>query len=293
MPVMRPRAGCDAKDGDRAMKITRSITAQMRTLFIFIFFAITIGVLGVQSLSAQSQMPLDKSNEHEANPHGKFSVGLFGGLNFNSQTANFATQTGMQACGTFTGGSGIGPFLGGLFEYPLSRNVSVGAMISFDALGGTMNASAPLGEARATDGSLVPVTEQNKLGTTLNYLSLAPTIKYFFGDHFFVDGGPVFGIGMTKNFTQTLTNQLANNISVVNAPPAPQSGSGTLQNANGVRLAINAAFGYESILSGDRWHLDPFVRYQLPITQITSVSSDQWTASALSVGFEAKYTFFE
>ena len=108
-------------------------------------------------------------------------TGVFGALQFNFHSGDFAVVEGGIPCATctFENGDRMKVRFGGIVEIPLSPTVMLSGRIGFQDYSGVFQRDVRLGPVDQPTGPPVDLIVNQTFDNTLSYLSIAPGILYF------------------------------------------------------------------------------------------------------------------
>lgn len=101
---------------------------------------------------------------------------LNGGLLLNSHTGDPSTAAPVIDCGTFDGGSGMGPAFSVGLEVPFSRSLGMGVEIGFADRSGVFSRQNTYPLRDPATGADVTMTTDYDLEATMQYLEIAPSL---------------------------------------------------------------------------------------------------------------------
>jgi outer membrane protein OmpA-like peptidoglycan-associated protein len=220
--------------------------------------------------------------------------GVYGGLNFNSHTADFYKLRGIpNCCPNFESGSGIGFNFGALVEYKLTKNWWLGGRAGVMSLNGKLTKEETT-TILLENGPALGVFEHNMTGKFLN-LALEPAIIYKLFGNLLVSIGARLGLNLTKDFEQvekltkpegvgTFLDSLGNDTH----KRTRNEYSGEIPDANAFQMSLLGSLSYELPLNAKgNLVLAPEISYYFPITEL--VQNTRWKVSNIKAGIALKY----
>jgi outer membrane protein OmpA-like peptidoglycan-associated protein len=133
-----------------------------------------------------------------------------GGLILNSHSGDPSTAAPVVDCGTFSGGSGVGPAFSLGLEVPFGRSIGLGVDIGFSDRSGVFSRQNTYPLRDPNTGADVTLTTDYDLETTMQYLEFSPTvilplIGTFERRWLGLGVGPRIGLPLAKSYVQRET----------------------------------------------------------------------------------------
>jgi hypothetical protein len=220
-----------------------------------------------------------------------YSIGGFVGYNVNIHSADFQKLPGVPGNSPgYTGGSGGGFFIGGLFEYPLSQLLRLQFRASYGSLTGTMTTQAnPGNQLGINNPEGLPVTDvliEHRMKGNINAIFAEPAVSINLGKRFSLQAGAALGF-LTKNeFEQEEVILQPASVTFLNNRTVMNDTSGSMPGDQSMYLAALAGISYE-LPAGKKSTIIPGIRYYLPLSDIASVP---WKVSALQFSVALRTT---
>jgi len=249
------------------------------------------GLLRAQDMTPEQKLALQRERAR---------IGLFGSLGLNIQSSNFAGIPEALSCmesdgARFTGGSGLGPGFGLLFELPFSASTRLGLRASMQVMDSKQTAQAYLGPVVLPSGDTASgISEYSLDMATMGFeLELGFGFKPVSSLPLWLRIGPEIGISSSRDYTQQ--EQI---ISPSGATFVGPNGENTrVRNAVTTTLG-DTPFRIAAVIGGE---------YELPLNReetfilspgidfaygFTPVRSDlDWNAHQLRASLALKYSF--
>ena len=220
--------------------------------------------------------------------------GLFGGVNFNMNTADFNKLSGIpNCCPQFESGSGIGYSFGLLYDYKLSSSLFIGGRIGYSIFNGDLD--KPEKTTIISEGSYVTGEFTHYMYGEFSNLGIEPIITYTPIDNLMLSAGIRLSTNLSYTFEQreeltspsgvgTFIDSLGNDT----RSRVRNVANGEIPNANSFQMFLLAGIGYELPLNKDNsYRLVPEVFYHQNLTEF--VQNTSWNINSLRVGVSLKY----
>lgn len=225
-----------------------------------------------------------------------FYLGLYGGFNYNTHTASFPELPGIPSCcAEYTGGSGTGFNLGGLFEYPVKDNISLLFRVGYHSLNGDMLEDDIIGnkELRETEPpfNTIDITDaetEHNINASIGMLEFRPEIEYR------VYKGLLLSAGLNLGY---ILNGTVDHYEELIRPENYTFPNGTLLNnetydtdipdRNDIQFFGNVGIGYKLPIA-EHTYLVPEITYNLAFTDLSSVA---WKVHPLTFGASIRVPF--
>lgn len=250
---------------------------------ITLFAAIVLLIGFINSALSEEQEPI-------------YYFGAYGGINFNIHIADFNELPGIPSCcPQYTSGSGTGFSIGGLFEKPLNRAISIGLRFGYMDLGGDLMKNEFIGNTRVNpsndplDTFITSVEVEHQIESKLGYLGIEPTVDFkFFRDLYMTAGLNLsYLISGKVNHREILVNP--NNVTFTDGRKIRNDVTDRdIPEMNSIHLFGILGMGYQFNL-GEKTVLQPELRYYVPFTNISSVN---WKVAKLHLGLAIKFPIY-
>ncbi len=244
-------------------------------LALSVLLCSSVALYGQQHPAAEQQKPT--------------KIGGYLGYQYNLHNAGFSQLPGVPSCcPEFQAGTGAGFAVGGLYEIPLSSELSLLLRGGYSSLGATLKETENIGNALGSGGSIVSAEVEHYLETTLGVISLQPGISYSpFNAPISFTVGLEAGYLAVKQYKQREVLVRPENAIF----PDTRSGirnesSGDIADASSLRLAGFAGITTE-IPIGKNVTLSPSLEYFQGFTNVISDSS--WGASSVRLATAVKF----
>lgn len=216
-------------------------------------------------------------------------VGGYLGYQYNLHNAGFSQLPGVPSCcPEFQTGTGAGFAIGGLYEIPLSSELSVLLRGGYSSLGATLKETENIGNALGPGGSIVSAEVEHYLETTLGVISLQPGLSYspFDAPISFTVGIEAGYIAVKQYEQREVLVQPVNAIFPDTRSGIRNESNGAIEDASSIRLAGFAGITTE-IPIGKNVTLSPSLEYFQGLTNVIADSS--WGASAVRLATAVKF----
>jgi len=214
-------------------------------------------------------------------------------MNYNIHSADFNKLPDVpNCCQNFQSGSGIGFGIGGFYEYPISNNISIGGILSFSSLGGTLESDENI-KVRIGD-NLVDGVSTHSLESGLSYLQLNPYGLYKYGDINFTLGLNL-GFSTIADYSQKEEISKPSNQGVFVDEETQQSlgrtrnvFDGEITDMSPMNLGINFGVGYLLPMNKSKTlMIEPNIKFNYGLNNIHS--DLDWNVSTFSGGINIRY----
>lgn len=223
-------------------------------------------------------------------------LGVFGALGFNQHNASFQDVPPLETCCVeFTGGNGVGPAVGILGAVPVFADSYIMIRAGYYDMNGSMEetyqiSGKSLNDIRTTSNGATANFNFESVISLLN-LNLEYDYNPFAGLHLY--GGTMIGVMMTGDvlaYEQLVSPRDAIYISENSNIRGEQFNYKELTENNTFQFWLGAGLGYSIPVSSI--YLQPFVRYYVPLTDISQTykadeSDGDWSVSNLTLGVDA------
>lgn len=241
----------------------------------------------IQDLQAQT-------SENNSKPRVPlYYLGIYGAYNSTIHSADFRELPGFpNCCQQFTSAGGSGFSFGGLIEFDLSPFIALQTRVGYSSLGADFSVPQIIGNTPITRNgrdTTTPITVEHFLGSSISTFSIEPTLALRFLGGFRSRLGLNLGYLTTSTFSQRETLVTPDNAIFYGTGRAIRNeGSGDIPDKNVIQLNGVMGISYELPI-GNGAILEPDIRYQLPLTNISGVT---WKAGALQIGAAIKLPIF-
>ncbi len=212
--------------------------------------------------------------------------GLLFNYNLNSHPASFSKITDYSFCNPgFEDGSGSGLSFGALYEYQLSKKLSIGARLVYLGLDGSFSSS----EYKLVGhmGDSVTGKINYEFDAYLNTVALEPTFNYNVFKDLNLHLGANVGFLLTKNFDQLERIVEPDGVPFSDGEYVHNQFSDIeITNASSFQASILAGASYELPMS-ENFIIAPEISYQYALTNIAS--DLDWKVNSLRLGASIKY----
>lgn len=248
--------------------------------------------------TAQQSMP---------EPTFRHRIGLYGAYTLNIHQANFLQLPNCPTCSQepFTGGTGSGFLVGGLYEIPFSRALALSLRASYTTQHGTLDVDEPTAIPAKPDEQRqnIPHTTATDLDAVFHHtinaqlanIGFEPALLYKpFQSYYGAEGGLILSLGarigfvMQKTFEQPPEVLQAPDGSTIPVRNTTSYG-GDIPGASALFAAGLLGIGYDIPLqeSGSIF-LTPEISYSFALTPV--VSDIDWKVHQLRIGLALKFT---
>lgn len=226
----------------------------------------------------------------------QFFVGAYASYNSNIHDANFTELPGVPSCCTgYKLGDGSGFSLGGLFEYPLNRAVSIGVRLGYSGLSGTLSEMQEIGLVAVADASdinnvlIESVTVNHYIDASIHSIGLAPYVSFNFFESFYMDAG--FRLSNIYSAKADHYEKLVNPVNVTFLDGRLIRNDfydNEVGELNSIQFHGVVGAGYELPVAKDTY-IVPEIRFNIPLTNISSV---EWKVGTIQFGAAFKYPIY-
>ncbi len=221
-------------------------------------------------------------------------LGIYGGLNLNSHTADFYKLQGIpNCCPAFETGDGMGFNAGILYEYRIMSNIWLGARLGIMTLDGELTKSEPttiITPSGPEDGAF-----EHKLNGYFTNIGFEPSLIYNPFGGLLLSVGARLGTNIRSDFDQieTLTNPdygtFLDSLGNDTFSRSRNEYSGEIPNSISFQLALLGSISYELPLNRNgSLLLAPEIAYYFPFSEM--VENTDWKCSSLRADIAFKYS---
>ncbi|MCB0703288.1 MAG: OmpA family protein [Candidatus Kapaibacterium sp.] len=221
----------------------------------------------------------------------KIRIGMFGAVAINMHSGQFSSYDGLQICGTFEDGTGIGWMAGNSIEIPINSNLSLFGRAFFHKADGDFE-SIPKNTPRISleDGTLVDLSTKHKLDVSLDYIQIEALGAYYVSDKVYLALGPGVALPTHASYVQVEEIQEPFGLTFRNGESTRQIASANFDEApnteTNLRIAVHALIGADFSIANNLF-LSPEAGYIFPFTNV--LSNNEWSVSTLHAGLALKY----
>lgn len=220
--------------------------------------------------------------------------GVYGGINYNVQIAEFKKLPGIpDCCPIFGNGDGMGFNIGVLYEHKLDDKFWLAGRLGIMTLDGQLIKDESIGVILNTgyvDGSI-----EHKIDSKIMNFGFEPSIMYTPIDKLYVSGGLRLGLNLTKTVdkVETLKSPAGSGTYVDSLGNDTHSRTrnafnGDIPNAISFQAAIVGGVSYELPLNKQgNLTISPELSYYMPLTKL--VENTDWKVSPIKLGVAIKY----
>lgn len=218
-------------------------------------------------------------------------IGMFAAGAMNMHTGQFNSYDGMNICGTFEDGTGIGWMAGNSIEVPFGTNYSFFGRAFFHKANGDF-VGAPKDQPRVSldDGTLVYMTTEHQLKVSLDYVQIEALGAYYVSDKVYLAIGPGVAIPTQASYTQVEEIQQPFGITFRNGERSRQIASANFDDnpktKTNLRINVHALVGADLSIA-ENLFLSPEAGFIFPFTNV--LSDNDWSVSTLHAGLALKY----
>lgn len=218
-------------------------------------------------------------------------IGMFGAGTMNMHSGQFSSYDGMNICGTFEDGTGIGWMAGNSIEVPFGTNFSFFGRAFFYKADGDFK-SFPKDQPRVSldDGTLVNLITEHQLDVSLDYVQIEALGAYYVSDKVYLAFGPGVAFPTRASYTQVEEIQQPFGIKFRNGESSRQIASANFDdNPNtetNLRISVHALVGADFLIA-ENLYLSPETGFIFPFTNV--LSDNDWSVSTLHAGLVLKY----
>lgn len=228
-----------------------------------------------------------------------FYWGAFGGLNLNMHSADFDKLPGYpNCCPKFTGGTGTGFDIGGLFEYPLQSKLNLTARVGFNSLGADLTEKQIIGYTELVSSTppfgttgVVDAESEYLIESFLQSIYIEPGVDYNIASGLLLSAGFRLGFPIEGTFNQSETLVTPNDVIFKNEQSRVRNTSegDEIPGLPGALFHLYFGLGYQFPI-GPKSYIVPELRYYQALNKI---SSESWYASNLKLGVAIKFPVYE
>ena len=248
-------------------------------------FAISLLLCFIHSL-ANGQIDTSKPLYH---------IGVFGGINYNIQSAGFRSLPGIpNCCPKFESGSGVAPQFGLSLRYPLDEAASLVLKIGYNDYSGKLQKDEFIGNSELREATppyettdVVKAISNHSVDGNLAAISIEPLYSWNIFDKFNLNIGLNISYLLSPKFSQKEQLVSPNNVVFKDTEKRirneyinkdiPQANN--LQFFGKTTVSYSLTFGKDMVLSPEFGFAYPF----------TKIFSDDWKVIPISIGLNLEY----
>ncbi|MFN8358310.1 MAG: OmpA family protein [Candidatus Kapaibacterium sp.] len=228
--------------------------------------------------------------------------GIFGGAQFNSHTADFASLPGtVSCCPQYTKANGTTPYFGLLYQLPLTTQLALQVRGGYASFTGIFRDQEFIGNALSGSGSTAKVVDafsEHYLKANLSMVDITARLSYYplKATPLSVDVAFHGLLSLSPKYEQ-YEQLLSPSGAVYSDTKTNQrnSSEGDIANATGLLFAAEAGLHYDISLS-NAWQISPEISYILPFGSPVDFSAagqaqSTWTMNAVRAGVAVTYAF--
>lgn len=229
---------------------------------------------------------------HEEGLHPLFRLGVEGGINLSTTSRDVTGTLATSPYMVYESGSGVSPLAGLYAEIEVTRTISIGLRILYDAKVFSGQKDDVIEDCPVRDllsGYVIGYTFaslSSAYETSVSYITISPVVRWSPFARLFIQFGPVLQVGLGNNST-TLTETMDDDESCRFTDGTVTSQTRTENNTSPVdpaaRFGIDLALGYQIPLAS--WlDLVPRIGYQWMFTPYTNTGTGLDDSSQYSDG---------
>jgi len=215
------------------------------------------------------------------------AFGVYGGVNFNQHTVDFAKLPGTYDCCTqYKEGSGTGFAFGALYSMPLADFLMFDIRLGYFTRDGLITADEDI--VLNYNGNAVNGVFEHSIDAGLGSIALEPIfgLKLYQGLKFNI--GVNAGYVISKTFTLKETIKSPEDGTFENNLRERLVQTGDIQEAQSMSIAPLAGLSWDIPLDErQEWYITPEVAYYLGLTDV--LNDYQWKVNTLKAGLAVKY----
>jgi outer membrane protein OmpA-like peptidoglycan-associated protein/opacity protein-like surface antigen len=216
-------------------------------------------------------------------------VGGFSSYNFNSHTADFRSLPGAPSCcPNYESGDGAGFMLGGLYEFRLTDDFSIGMRADYASQGGTLSAI----ERTVVDGgngTILNATIEHLLDSRIASIGIQPLLGYRLFGGLSAHAGTRFGYVLSTKYSQKeILLEPAGTGTFENGLRQRNFSEGSIEESSSLQAGLVAGLSYTLPLNDHAsLFLMPELYYHYSLTPV--VNNLTWSIHTLTAGAAIKY----
>lgn len=250
-------------------------------------------VLFCSTVLAQVSMPTDSIFNWKSKHQNRLLLGIIGGGSLNLHRGVLTTNDGILECGQFENATTLGWLLGNSVNIPITEQLSIAPTLYFHKANATFSADNPVQPRVALgNGATVPMSTDQTLGVSLNYLTLDIPLRYFISERLYALIGGSVGLNIGTSFEQEEKIISPSGLTFLDGSTNRKIFAGTFTDANGnstsssLRYAGIIGLGYmlpihQSIV------VHPEISFQYALSPV--LNDNNWKVHSLRAGVGVSY----
>jgi outer membrane protein OmpA-like peptidoglycan-associated protein len=216
-------------------------------------------------------------------------IGGFSSYNFNRHAADFRSLPGAPSCcPNYESGDGTGFMLGGLYEFRLTDDVSIGMRADYASQGGTLS-SIERTIVDGASGTILNATIEHLLESRIASVGIQPLLGYRLFGGLSAHAGTRFGYVVSRTYNQKeILLEPAGTGTFENGLRQRNFSEGSIEDASSLQASLVGGLSYTLPLNEHAsLFLVPEVFYHYSLTPV--VKNLTWNIHALTAGAAIKY----
>jgi len=216
------------------------------------------------------------------------AFGLYGGLNFNQHTVDFAKLPGtFDCCTQYDKGSGMGFAFGALYSMPLADFLMFDIRLGYFTRDGLFTADEEI--VLNYQGNAVDGIFEHSIDAGLGSIALEPILGFKLYEGLKFNIGVNLGYVMSKTYTIKETIKSPVDGTFENDQRERLVQTGDIQDAQSMSIAPLAGLSWDIPLDKrQEWYIAPEVAYYLGLTDV--LNDYKWKVNTLKAGLAVKYS---
>ncbi|MBL7997536.1 MAG: OmpA family protein [Candidatus Kapabacteria bacterium] len=243
------------------------------------------------SVQTQAQMSADTC----------YTVGLYGGMQFNTFTGSYTSLPGAQnCCPVFDKGSASKPYIGVLFGVPLHKQLSAQLRAGLANFGTTQTRQEFIGNALQPDGNdfrVVDALSEHKNAVSASTIEITPRVQWYpvtsLPLYLHAGASILLQTGMSVEQSESLVSPSGRVVYSDTRTTSRNTVTADVSQKTSLLFAPVAGIGYD-IRFGDsqQFTLSPELQYIMPLGGLVEFQStaEKYTVSALRAGVAFMYS---
>ena len=273
------------KNLGKYMKIMELL--RLNLVVVILYFVFFVPVISQQQIESQK-------NEEKNTPI--FWLGAYANYNYNIHLAEFTELPGYPSCcPKFETGNGSGISIGALFSYPIVPALSFDFRLGISSLGSYLTKNENIGntivkQVGSTGNVIRDVTVEHSINSSLLAIDLEPGLTFRFFKSVVSQVGFKFGYFLNMKFDIQEKIVSPDNVVFLDGRLVRNDfAAQDIPDKNQILAAGVIGLGYELPIMKDGY-LTPEIRYNLPFTNISSVS---WKPAVFQFGASIKFPIYK
>jgi outer membrane protein OmpA-like peptidoglycan-associated protein/opacity protein-like surface antigen len=217
------------------------------------------------------------------------AIGGFSSYNFSQHVADFRRLPGVPSCcPNFESGNGPGFMLGGLYEFRLMDDLSLGLRADYANQGGTLSAIERT-VVDGANGSILNASIEHLLDSRISSIGIQPLLGYRLFGGLSAHAGTRVGYVLSRTYTQKeVLLEPAGSGTFENGLRQRNFSEGSIEEASSLQAGLVAGLSYTLPLNDEAsLFLVPEMFYHHSLTPV--VENLTWKLHALTAGAAIKY----